>query len=442
MNRTRSRARKAAPVAGMGLIVALMAAACGGGSSADSSSTDSAAALSTAPDSARIDLEEPSFSDPTAITNPLFPITGVTQEVQIGHDADGPLRQEVTLLPDTKMIDWNGQQIEAVTSQFMAYSDRRILEVAIDYFAQADDGSVWYFGEDVTTYKDGVVENHDGSWLAGKDGPPGMLIPADPQVGDVYRPENIPGLVFEEVVVKSIDETVDGPQGPVTGCLLVEEHPMDGAIEDKTFAPGYGEFHAFVESENEDVTVSVAVPTDTLTGGVPAELDTISSTANALLTPIADWSATAASVAVISSAWDGYRTAATPLTANQVDQALQDLQAGVAAQDEAVTHLAAVDLAFVATDLMLRYNQPAAMDLDRMDVLAQRVLLDATESDTGLVSGDLAALQAVWSRVMQTVTDASSVESALQALADAVDASDQTAAGSAADQLRTALAAQ
>lgn len=207
-----------------------------------------------------------------------------------------------------------------------------------------------------------------------------------------------------------------------------------------TFAPGYGEFHAFVESENEDVTVSVAVPTDALTGGVPAELDTISSTADTLLGPIADWSAPGAAVAVISSAWDTYRSTATPLTANQVDQALQDLQAGVAAQDAAVTHLAAVDLAFVATDLGLRYDQPAAIDLDRMDILAQRVLLDATESDSGLVSGDLAALQAVWSRVKQTVTDASSVESALQALADAVDASDPTAAGSAADQLRTALA--
>ena len=29
-----------------------------------------------------------------------------------------------------------------------------------------------------------------------------MIMPADPRVGDVYRPENIPGLVFEEVTVK------------------------------------------------------------------------------------------------------------------------------------------------------------------------------------------------------------------------------------------------
>ncbi len=95
----------------------------------------------------------------------------------------------------------------------MAYGDGRILEVATDFFAQADDGSVWYFGEDVANYVDGVLDNTDGTWLAGKDGPPGMIMPADPHVGDVYRPENIPGFVFEEVTVKSVTETVDGPQG-------------------------------------------------------------------------------------------------------------------------------------------------------------------------------------------------------------------------------------
>ncbi len=441
MNRRLFDANKAGQIAAIGLLVALMTTACGGGNSAGSTAADSTQALSTAPDSARVDLEEPTFSDPTTITNPLFPIADLTQVVQIGSDADGSLRQEVTLLPGTKMIQWNGQQIETVTSQFMAYSAGRILEVAVDFFAQADDGSVWYFGEDVTTYQDGVVADHDGSWLAGKDGPPGMIMPADPQVGDVYRPENIPGLVFEEVVVKSIGETVDGPQGPVSGCLLVEEHPMDGAIEDKTFAPGYGEFHALVESENEEVTVSVGVPTDALGGGGPAELGAISSDAVALLAPISDWQATGASVASLSSAWDGYRSTATPLTAGQIDQALQDLRAGVATQDDAVTHSAAVDLAFAVTDLRLRYAEPAAIDLDRMDILAQRVVLDAADSDTGRVAGDLAALQAVWSRVAHTAADTSSVENALQSMSDAVDASDQTAAATAADQLRGALAA-
>ncbi len=46
------------------------------------------------------------------------------------------------------------------------------------------------------------------------------------------------------MTVKSATETVDGPQGPISGAMLVEEMLMDGVLEDKTFAPGYGEFMA------------------------------------------------------------------------------------------------------------------------------------------------------------------------------------------------------
>ncbi|MDQ3504370.1 MAG: hypothetical protein M3446_01520 [Actinomycetota bacterium] len=86
-------------------------------------------------------------------------------------------------------------------------------------------------------------------------------------MGDVYRPENIPGFVFEEVTVRSVTETVDGPQGPISGAMLVEEMLIEGVLEDKIFAPGYGEFMAQVVSENELVNVSIGVPLDAGAGG-------------------------------------------------------------------------------------------------------------------------------------------------------------------------------
>ena len=134
----------------------------------------------------------------------------------------------------------------------------RILEVATDFYAQADDGSVWDFGENVDNYEDGVIVDHEGTWLAGKDGPPGMIMPADPQVGDVYRPENIRGLVFEEVTVKRTGVTVNGPRGPVPGAVFVQERLMEGTIEDKIFAPGYGEFKAQVASLDELYKLALA----------------------------------------------------------------------------------------------------------------------------------------------------------------------------------------
>lgn len=115
-------------------------------------------------------------------------------------------------------------------------------------YAQADDGSVWYFGEDVFDFRDGAIVVTEGTWLAGRDGPAAMIMPADPQVGDVYRPENAPGIVFEEVTVASVQETLDGPLGPIEGGMLASELHMDGGTEDKFFAPGYGEFSTSVEA--------------------------------------------------------------------------------------------------------------------------------------------------------------------------------------------------
>jgi hypothetical protein len=146
------------------------------------------------------------------------------QVLQLGQEGREALRVEVTRLPRAKAITWDGQRVDTVVSQYLAYVGHRIREVAIDYYAHADDGAVWYCGEDVANYEDGVVADHDGTWLSGKDGPPGRIMPGDPKVGAVYRPENIPGKVFEQdTTIRSIDETVDGPRGPVRGALLVGE---------------------------------------------------------------------------------------------------------------------------------------------------------------------------------------------------------------------------
>jgi hypothetical protein len=165
MTRSRSAARL-----GIALALALAATACGsGGTPAGPSPTTATAAtacvkkeqgtgcLPLAPEDRRIDRTTPAFSRPTEIDNPLFPIAQVSQSLQLGTVDGEPFRAEVTLLPGTKTITWNGRQVPTRTHQYVAYSGGRILEVALDWYAQADDGSVWYFGEDVFNYEDGVV---------------------------------------------------------------------------------------------------------------------------------------------------------------------------------------------------------------------------------------------------------------------------------------------
>ena len=147
-----------------------------------------------APESKRIDLAAPPFTDPTRIDSPLNPIAEISSAVVLGEVDGEALRIEITLLPETRAIEWNGELVESSVSQFVAYRDGRMNEVALDLYAQADDGSVWYLGEEVFNYADdGHIADMEGAWLAGRDGPAGMITAADPRVGDVYRSENIPG---------------------------------------------------------------------------------------------------------------------------------------------------------------------------------------------------------------------------------------------------------
>ena len=224
--------------------------------------------LPVAPSSRRVDVAMPSFSAPTRITNPLFPISELRSTVLSGRVDGKAFHTETTLLPGTRIIEWpRGRQVRTLVSQYAAFLDGRIEEVALDHYAQADDGSVWYFGEDVFNYKDGTIADTAGTWFAGPDQPAAMIMPGHPQAGDVYRPENLPGLVFEEVTVKETGKTVAGPHGSVRGAIVARELHDDGSLEDKTFAPGYGEF--FTGGGGDVEAMALAVPADALSGPSP-----------------------------------------------------------------------------------------------------------------------------------------------------------------------------
>ena len=365
------------------------------------SALSAAAGAAPAP-TRRVDLAPPTFSDPTAITNPFFPIASVVQAVQLGAEGDVALRHEITLLDETRVIPWNGQDIEAVVSQFVAYGDGEILEIATDYFAQADDGSVWYLGEDVTNYDGGKVEDHDGTWLAGRDGPAGMIMPADPQVGDVYRPENIPGVVFEEVTVEQTGLTVEGPRGPVAGAIQVQEALQDGTLEDKVFAPGYGEFSASVASSDELATVAVAVPTDAIDGPAPEALDRLSDSAERLFDEGAHarWSRDRA------LAREAGRTVAAvsagdvpPLLEDELADALGALDAAIAARSRTDVRQAALELELATLDLELQYRDPHAVDADRIEVWQRQRELHRAAGDAAAARSDRVIITAIADRL-------------------------------------------
>jgi hypothetical protein len=389
-------------------------------------------------------LDKPTFTHPTQITNQLFPIAKGDQVVQLGQEEGKPLRVEVTTLPQTLTVTWGDQSIETVVSQYVAYRGDRILEVANDYYAQADDGSVWYLGETVDNYKDGVVADHEGSWLAGEDGPAGMIMPADPHAGDAYRPENIPDLVFEEVTVQDVDKTVDGPRGPVKGAVFTEEHQMDGAVENKVFAPGYGEFRA--EASDERVTVAIAAPADSMSTRTPSSVTRLSASATEAFDAAGrgDWVALSAMVDAMASVWDSYRGSddVPELLDTQMSEAVAALKTAVSDQYAEAVQQAAVDVATAVLDLELVYSPPAIIDMARLDVMGRQVLIDAAAEDGSGVLSDVAILETMRDRVrpgLDPVT-ATSLDDQLQILRTAADQEDFPTVADGATALRLDLA--
>jgi len=437
------------------LAAALAAAACsdsGGSNSAEQPSTDAAPASETptqptAPDSQRADLVEPTFSVPTTVDNPLFPISDLHSAILLGNDEGNPLRIETVLLPEPKVIDVDGEKVATLVSQFVSYLDGRIHEVALDWYAQDDAGNVWYFGEDVFNYEDGVVADTDGTWIAGEDGPPGMIMPGDPQIGQAYRPENIPDLVFEEVTVKSLDLTVDGPRGPVAGAMVgTENHLLEGNYEDKTFAPGYGEFASGVGANLE--ALALAVPTDAQPGGVPPELEAVSRGASEVFAAAdsGGWEAATRSLDAMTAAWEAHRATGTvpPLLDVQMGQALDALRGNalmpaVDDRNPEGARNAVLDVEMAALDLELQYRPPAEIDLGRLNVWANQLALDSAsdEADAGHIAGDVSSIEWVWDRIADRFeeADVDAIGGQLKDLRAAADDEDTAAAAEAAPRL-------
>ena len=340
----------------------------GGGSPATSTREDIhqpvVEGLQTAPESERVDLASPTFSDPTNVTNPLFPVSKQASVLLLGRVDGKPFRTEVTLLPETRIVEWQDRQVEVLVSQYVAYLGGRLHEVAYDLYAQDDAGAVWYFGEDVFNFKDGFIADTHGTWIAGKDGPAAMIMPADPQVGDVYRPENIPGFVFEEVTVKAVDQTLAGPLGPVEGGLLIQELHMDGFTEGKSFGPGYGEF--FTGGGGDVEALALAVPTDARSEPTPAELVTLESGAADVFDAAAsqNWRAARVAAREMNAAWVTVRAGEVPDRLEpQLDRSLVALTAAVGGRAAREARQAAIDVARWSLDLQLRHRPVPEVDL-------------------------------------------------------------------------------
>ncbi|MCA9322522.1 MAG: hypothetical protein KDB53_17400, partial [Planctomycetes bacterium] len=173
------------------------------------------------------------------VTNPFLPLVVGRTLVYEKITPEGLEHIEVETLPMTQMI--NGVDCRVVRDTVTL--DGVLVEDTIDWFAQDVAGNVWYFGEISKNYdEDGLLDNLDGSWRWGKEGArPGIVMLANPAMGDVYRNEFLVNEAEDVAEVLATNVSVSIGLGNYSGCLqTLDFTPLDpdpDAEEHKFYAP-------------------------------------------------------------------------------------------------------------------------------------------------------------------------------------------------------------
>jgi hypothetical protein len=124
------------------------------------------------------------------------------------------------------------------------WKDGALVEVSRNFYARCKEtNDVFYFGEEVDIYEDGVLVSHDGAWQAGQAGAlPGLIMPARFLLGSRYFQERAPGVAEDRAEHVAMGLTVKTPAGTFRNCVeVVETTPLEpGAQSIKRYCPGIG----------------------------------------------------------------------------------------------------------------------------------------------------------------------------------------------------------
>jgi hypothetical protein len=210
----------------------------------------------TAAPTAEAQTLDPALCDPTQhtfttdVTNQFFPLPARQQWIYSGKEQGETIGLRITVLNRTETFRFDGTRVTTRTVEELEWLDadadgvvdrgEELIEISRNYYAQTDEGTVCYFGEDVDIYEDGVIVSHEGAWRADAPGnAPGIFMPANPEEGLTFQQENAPGVAVDEAtIVKVSGDTItvrdfnplDGSRGTkvyVAGIGLVSDGPLD-----------------------------------------------------------------------------------------------------------------------------------------------------------------------------------------------------------------------
>ena len=204
-----------------------------------------ASACSREPLETEFERFDPSnFDRSTNIDNEWFPLQPGTHWVYEGTTTeDGEIlahRVEFTVTDLTKRIE----DVPTVVAWVVDYRDDELVEQEIAFYAQDNDGNVWYLGEYPEEYEDGEFVQAP-TWIAGlADARAGIMMWAEPQPGmPRYFQGWGPGVDWSDYAqVDQMGQQTCVPVDCYADVLVIGESSLDetGAAQLKYYARGVG----------------------------------------------------------------------------------------------------------------------------------------------------------------------------------------------------------
>lgn len=174
------------------------------------------------------------------VNDKFFPLKPGTTFFYEGMKDGIPARDETYVTHQTKKI----LGVKCTQVHDRAFENGILVEDTLDWYAQDIYGNVWYFGEDAKELDPGGnVISTEGSWEAGvNDAQPGIIMEANPQVGDRYHQEFSKGVAEDQARVLSLEESACVQYGCFDHLLVTKETTRldPGVVEQKYYAAGVG----------------------------------------------------------------------------------------------------------------------------------------------------------------------------------------------------------
>lgn len=196
------------------------------------------------PEFALPNFETASFSNPTDIDNKYFPMTPGMHYVFEGITEEGGRQIPHSIIFTVTDLTKEIMGVRTVVAYIVDYSDGKLVEAEIAFYAQADDGTVWFMGEHPEVYEDGVMVEAP-TWIPGfKGAQAGIVMKAQPKLNvPSYAQGWGPAVNWtDRGRVVGMGEQTCVPVDCYEDVLITEEFSQSepDAFQVKYYAPGVG----------------------------------------------------------------------------------------------------------------------------------------------------------------------------------------------------------